>query len=359
MLGVATAMFLFCAVHAMKRGVDNAIRRRGDEATLVVYRENRFCPFTSQLPENYGDQIGRIDGVKSVTPMMILVNNCRAGLDVVTFRGVPAERLSGAVSEGFQLAAGNLEEWANRTDGALVGERLAARRNLKVGDRFSAAGITIHVSGILSSSSPQDQTVAYVHLGFLQRAAGNRQGVVTQFIVTVNEPGELDGVAARIDDHFRHSQAPTWTAPEKAFTARAVADIVELVGFAGWLGWGSLLAVFALVANSIVLSVNDRVKDHAVMQTLGYSSLLIGKLIVLEGLLVSLAGGLLGLFAATLVSLVGRFTVSAEGLSIVVEVGLATILVGLFVSVLVGVLASLAPAWRAGRLSTAEAFRAV
>src|SRR5215204_3083675 len=91
LLGVGTAMFLFSAVQAMQRGVEEATQTTAADTTLVVYRENRFCPATSRLPEHYLDRIKRIDGVQSVVPMKIEVTNCRTSLDVVTFRGVPPE----------------------------------------------------------------------------------------------------------------------------------------------------------------------------------------------------------------------------------------------------------------------------
>jgi len=357
--GVALAMFLFCAVQTMRSGVDAATRRTAGETTLVVYRENRFCPFTSKLPEDYAGKIAAIPGVASVIPMKIVVNNCRASLDVVTFRGVPDDTFE---KEGIDvvLRSGSREEWARRSDSALLGERLAARRGLSVGDRFSAAGITAHVAGIVSSKNPQDESVAYVHLGFLQRAAGrSNAGIVTQFNVQVTDPSTLDAVASAIDAEFKTSQAPTWTSSEKAFVARAVSDIVDLVRFAGWLGLGSLVAIFALVANAISLSVQDRVKDHAVMQTLGYPESMIARLIVAESLGISLFGGAVGVAAAAIVSKIGQFTFSVEGMSVTLEATPLTIATGAVLCAVIGVGAGILPAIRAARLSTAEAFRAV
>ena len=89
--GVAIAMFLFCTVESMRRGVEAATRVTAADTTLVVYRENRYCPFTSRLPQHYERRIASIPGVASVVPMRIHVSNCRASLDVVTFRGVPEE----------------------------------------------------------------------------------------------------------------------------------------------------------------------------------------------------------------------------------------------------------------------------
>src|SRR5688572_11482000 len=71
--GVAMAMFLFCAVQAMQGGVQEATQTTARDTTLVVYRQNRFCPATSRLPQYYGDRIAKVLGVVSVVPMKIVV----------------------------------------------------------------------------------------------------------------------------------------------------------------------------------------------------------------------------------------------------------------------------------------------
>ena len=101
--GVATAMFLFCAVQSMQQGAAAATQATAADTTLVVYRENRYCPFTSRLPEHYTSRIEKIPGVRNVIPVRIVVNNCRTSLDVVTFRGVPAEPFAAGHAKSFKL----------------------------------------------------------------------------------------------------------------------------------------------------------------------------------------------------------------------------------------------------------------
>lgn len=358
--GVATAMFLFCSVQAMQNGAEAATRVTASDTTLVVYRENRYCPAASRLPEDYLGRIQGIPGVKSVTPMRIVVNNCRTSLDVVTFRGVPKGSFLQERSGSIQLIDGSLEDWGNRSDAALLGETLATRRGLRVGDRFDAAGVTVYVAGIARSKEPQDQNVAYVHLPFLQRSTGDRKlGVVTQFNVRVSDPSLLEEVAAAIDAEFANDREPTQTSPEKAFVARAASDIIEIVGFTRWLGWACLAAVLALVGNAIVLSVQGRIRDHAVLQTLGYDGGLIARLIVSEGLVLSALGGLVGTLAAFLMIRSGGFAVSSEGFSIEVTAGPSVFAAGFAISVALGILAGLLPAWQASRREIAACFRAV
>src|SRR5687767_15980133 len=109
--GVATAMFLFASIQAMQAGVKEATQTTARDTTLVVYRQNKFCPATSRLPEYYGDRIAKVPGVVSVVPMKIVVNNCRTSLDVVTFRGVPEEAFVERYVKELKLLDGSIEQW--------------------------------------------------------------------------------------------------------------------------------------------------------------------------------------------------------------------------------------------------------
>jgi putative ABC transport system permease protein len=358
--GVTVAMFLFSSVQAMQAGVTSATRTNAQDTTLVVYRKDRYCPFASRMPQSYEEQIRRIPGVASVVPIQIVVNNCRTSLDVVTFRGVPSEPFAAAFAPTFTFRAGSLAEWQRRSDAVLLGETLAQRRGLKVGDRFQAAGITVYVAGIIHSDGPQHDNVGYTHLEFLQYASGTRAGgIVTQFNVKVTDPGQLASIAKAIDAEFAAAQEPTHTSPEREFVARAASDVVEIVGFVGWLGWGCLAAVLALVGNAIVLSVQDRIREHAVLQTLGYRGGLIARLIVGEGLVLSIAGGVIGCALAAALLTYGRFALSVDGLSIPVESGVRVAAEGLAIAGLLGVVAGLVPAWQAARREIVACFRAV
>ena len=123
--GIAIAMFLFTAVQAMQQGVEKATKASADDTALVVYRKDRFCPATSQLPQDYSSKIARIDGVTEVIPVKVVVNNCRTSLDVVTFRGVPKDMFLAERGEDLEIVSGSIEDWKRRTDASLIGETLA------------------------------------------------------------------------------------------------------------------------------------------------------------------------------------------------------------------------------------------
>ena len=359
--GIAIAMFLFCFVEAMRDGVSNATTASAEDATLIVYRQNRYCPFSSKLPQYYGDRIEKIEGVTSAVPVQITVTNCRASLDVVTFRGVPRDELVDVLEPGWTIANGSISDWKKRGDGALIGESLAARRGVRVGDRFSAAGLTVYVAGIIESEAPQDRNVSYVHLPFLQESmrTGGTGGSVTQFMVKVNNPLVMDEVARTIDGEFRFESHPTSTSSEKAFVGRAARDIIEIVGFATWLGWSALVTVFALVANAIVLAMRDRIRDHAVLQTLGFTGGLIGFMVVFEGAVLGILGGGIGALAAWSVARIGHFSMTMEGLNVEISTSPLLLLIGISLSLALGILAGIVPAWRVSRREIAHSFRTV
>ena len=348
MAGVAAGMFLFTAVETMQHSLGRVTRAGADDTTLVVYRENRFCPATSRLPEHYLSTIRRIEGVREAIPIQIVVNNCGASLDVITFRGVPPEGLRG-YNPDLNVIAGSFEEWSRRSDAALVGQTFAQRRGLRAGDKFEAVGINVHVAGIIQSEESQDNNVAYVHLPFLQQASRVGLGTVTQFNVKVASADLLNQVAQRIDDTFRADSQPTVTRPEKAFFAETAKQMIEIIGFTRWLGLGAVAAVLGLIANAVLLIVRSRVKETAVLQTLGFSRLRIAILVAAEGLLLGLLGGALGVLTAYLFFHWQSYTLGNEGLTLAITPSLLVLFKGLVVALLLGFLASLYPAWRASR----------
>ena len=357
--GIAVATFLFSFVESMRDGVSKATEAGAAETRLVVYRKNRFCPFASQLPQSYQRSILSIEGVKSAVPIKIVVNNCRASLDVVTFRGVPDEGYLQEHIAKTQLRSGSISDWQSRGDAVLIGAALADRRRLRAGDRFDAAGVRSWVAGVFDSDDAQDRNVAYAHLGFLQETAqrGGTGGIVTQFNVEVKDPAQMEAVAAAIDEAFAHDQYPTTTRPESAFVARAARDVIVLVRFASIVGWASLAAVFALIANAIALAVRDRIRDHAILQTLGWTGADIAWMVVMEASMLGATGGAIGAIGAHAAIALTHLNFTMEGVSIEVTASNAATLAGVLLATLLGAVAGVVPALSAARREIVQGFR--
>lgn len=346
--GVGAGMFLFSAVETMQQSLRLAMNSKADETTLIVYRENRFCPSTSRLPEHYLSEIRRIDGVKEAIPVQIVVNNCGASLDVITFRGVPPGDLESYNPE-LKVESGSMADWTNRSDGALLGANFAARRGLKPGDQFEAVGVRVYVAGVVSSPLAQDNNVAYVHLPFLQQSSRIGLGTVTQFNVRVESQEDLEPVATEIDALFSADSAPTETRPEKAFVAQIAGDMIEIIHFTRWLGIGAVIAVLGLVANALLLVARGRVKENAILQTIGFPRTSVAVLMLWEGVMLGLAGGIVGSLSAAAFFHFKRFTFGNEGISLALSPSLHVTVTGLILAIFLGLLASLWPAYVASR----------
>ncbi len=358
-LGIAVAVFLLCAERAMHAGVAEATSANERDTRLIVYRANRFCPFTSRIPERYTDDLLRIPGVKSAVPVQIIVSNCRASLDVIVFRGVRAADAEATLAPRLKFIAGSMREFLARGDGALVGSALADRRHLKVGDLLRSAGLTVTVAGIVEAEGPQDRNACFVQLPFLQSSTGGVQGGdVTEFEVEVDDPSRLTEVAAAIDEHFAADAAPTSTRAEKAFVARAAQDLVAIARFAGWLGLGALVAVFALVANSIVLSLEGRTREIAILQSIGFKGALVAWTVLVESTALALCGSVLGAGLAYAALAFGKFGLGAEGVLVEFRPSLSISLAAVAAAVVVGIAAGAVPAISVARRSIVEGLKA-
>lgn len=349
-------MFLFTSVQTMQHSLTRVIQSGADDTVLVVYRENRFCPMTSRLPEHYLREIQRIPGVEEAIPIQIAVNNCGASLDVITFRGVPPATLS-RYNPDLQVLSGSMERWQSRSDAALVGEQLAHQRGLSPGDTFEAVGVRVWVAGIVSSPLQQDNNVAYVHLPFLQQSSRIGLGTVTQFNVRVSDTLQSASVAQAIDDLFATDQAPTTTRPEKAFFMQTAHDMIEMIHFTRWIGLGAVMAVLGLVANSLLLAASGRVQESAVLQTIGYSRSAVSSIMIGEGAVLGLAGGLIGSLGATLFFYLQSYTIGNEGLVLALVPSLNVTTKALTIACVLGLVASLWPAWTAAKHPLVESLR--
>lgn len=355
--GVASALLLLLLTRSMADGLDRALSGSEAARTLVVYRQNRYCPQTSFLPEFYVRRIENIAGVTSVLPVKVFLNNCRASLDLVAFQGAPIDRLFGA--RDLKIVAGDVERFKREKDAALLGRAFAERKGLAVGDQFRFGAIDVKVAGIFASGEPVEEGIVMTHLEYLQRAGPvDKQGTVTQFDVKIDDAGRAKEIAAEIDALFASADAPTDTRPKIAFLEGATKDLREILRFAAALAAACVFVVLTLVANTVVMSVQERVKEFGVLRTLGYRGAHVVLVVLAEAALLAFAGGALGVAAAVAIVRATDLTFGAEGIAVAFSADWRLAAEGVLAAVLTGVLAGLLPAWRASRLRVADALRA-
>ena len=354
--GAAVAMFVFCFVGSVQEGLHRLTTGSDADRSLIVFQENRFCPTTSRLPEGYATKIREINGVRDVMPIQVWTNNCRASLDIVVFNG--ADPIQIQKSRPLTLVSGSWQQFQSQRDAAIVGRNVANRRGLKVGDQFSIGDISVRIAGLFSSTVPSEENLIYTSLAFLQYARGlNAAGLVTQHEVQLTDDADPDRVASEIDSKLRAGAVATKTRRKGAFQASTLSDLVDLIGFAHWLGYACVGLVLSLVATTTVMSVQDRIKEYAVLQTIGVRPLTTMRLVLTESTLLCLVGGVTGTLLAMLALSLGGFAIGAEGATIAFRPSVAQAFSGSAISLCVGVISGLPPAIQASTISIVHALR--
>lgn len=354
--GAAVAMFVFCFVGSVQEGLNRLTSGSDADRSLIVFQENRFCPTSSRLPEDYAGKIMEVSGVREVMPIQVWTNNCRASLDIVVFNGANPDQIRS--SRPIKLVSGNWQEFESQTDAAIVGRNVAQRRSLSVGDQFSIGNLSVKIAGVFESSVPSEENLIYTSLAFLQYTRGlDAAGLVTQHEVQLTDDADPDRVAADIDAALRAGSVATRTRRKGAFQVSTLSDLVDLIGFAHWLGYACVGLVLSLVATTTVMSVQDRIKEYAVLQTIGVRPARAMRLVLAESTILCLVGGIAGTSLALAALGVGGFAIGAEGATIAFRPSIGLALSGAIVSLLVGIAAGLAPAVQAATVPIVNALR--
>jgi len=344
-VGAALAMGLFSFVRTVDRGVTD-LARRSNAPVLVVFQDSRFCPLTSYLPARYAPTIRDVEGVADVLPTLVFINSCRANLDLVTLHGVERKGLEAVY--GLDVRSGSLADWRGRSDGALVGRRLAERRGLSVGDRVRLGEVDVHVSGIVAGRGAGIDNIAFIHIDQLALAR-DRLGAATQFVVRLEPGASPEEVSAAIDAKFHNDEARTDTKTMQAFVAGAVGEIAEVVEFARVLGYLAVLVVALVLANTVYISAQSRATEMGVLETIGLTKARLAVLISLEGVGLGLVGGVLGAGVVAIALTIHPVTLGVEGYGIDFKPSLVVVAQTILASLVVGALASIGPAIEVAR----------
>lgn len=356
--GSAVALFVFCFIQSIQEGMRDLRSRQEANGSLIVFQANKFCPATSHLPQDYDQQIRKFNGVKDVIPIQVFTNNCRASLDVVVFYGVPPHKLRTA--RDFEFIQGDWNEFETHQDAAIVGQAVAARRGIEIGDKFSIGDLSVNVAGIYRSNNPAEENYIYSHLEFLQRRQGaNLVGTVTQLEVLLQPGADLEAVSTRIDDLYRAGPVETNTRSKGVFQAKSLGDLSQLIEMAHYLGLACVGLVLALVATTTLMSVEDRIQEHAVLRTLGFSGSKVFGVVLAESTLLSLAGGILGVGIALITLKLSSLSVGAEAVTVAFIPSFRLAGTGLLLALITGMGAGVVPAWYASRTEIVPALRSV
>jgi putative ABC transport system permease protein len=268
---------------------------------------------------------------------------------------------------------------------AIVGDGVAERLRLELGSRLvlMAAGAggelesqLVLVTGIFRTGVPEvDRGVVQLPISTAREwlELGDDATSISVILTSDDRTGQI---ATAIHQRLRGGGVgadriavrPWWEAMPDLYAglrADAVQTYVMLV---------ILLGIVALaVVNSILMAVLNRTREFGVMRALGLSRFSVGAMVMVEGVILTLASGLVGMLLGLTISL-GLFR---DGVDIswlfggdlafagaivepIITPAVLTVDVVAILSIVmaIGILATLYPAWHATRIEPAEAMKA-
>ena len=331
-------------------------------------------------------KIRALPGVTGVTPItdnVVFVTSPEGGATGGEVRGIRPEDLlnKGPVSRSFNF--GNAAEFGTEDNTVVIGDRLAQKLGIHVGDKLTVISPTGNATAFGSMPRIGDyRVVATFNVGMYQVDS-----------TTIFMPLHAAQVLFRLPDRVSNLQVFLADSDKMSETARAIAGVAgDGIRIFDWQRQNSaylnaigternvmflILTLIILVAafnviSSLIMLVKDKARDIAILRTMGATRGMIMRIFFLSGAAVGVIGTLAGVglglaFALNIESIrqfLQRFTgtdlFSAEiyflsQLPAKVETGevalVAVIALGL------SFLATIYPSWRAAKLDPVEALR--
>ena len=350
MLGIAVSIFIFAALLSLDQGVRRMVDSTGSNNVLTVFERYKACPPTSRIPVHYADKMAELPGVEDVMPVRFLLSTCRTTTDLVAIHGITPSKLR-HFSE-LAIPEEQYNAFADERGAAIVGRPVAERYGWRIGDAVTLTqlgGVSFTVRGIYDAPGSSIEQVVLVDRAYLELAI-DQVGEVTMFLVALAPGASSDSVSAAIDAQFTNYDTQTKTSAEKAFIARTIADFRDMVTFSQLVAYVALVLLLAAVANSVSMSVRDRLREMAIMKLLGFDSDGVQRMVLTEAVITGFFASLLGLALAWAVVTFGGFVISVEGFSITPHLSQRIALLALGAGLLLGYLGAYLPALGGSRM---------
>jgi putative ABC transport system permease protein len=244
----------------------------------------------------------------------------------------------------------------------IVGKVTAEKYNIKLGDRVTLTGdifpitLELTVRGIYQGRADNESlffNVDYLYEGLPER----RRDFAGTFTVLADSPDSVPRIAKDIDDAYRNAPIQTRTESEQAFALGFISFLGNVKVFLLSICAAVTFTILLVSANTMAMSVRERVREVGVLKTLGFSNGAILGIILGEAAFLSLIGGIIGcLMAVGLTAMVRQapaFILQLKTLSL--EPSVAALILG--IGVVIGVVSSFIPAWNASRTPILDSLR--
>ncbi len=366
-IGIAGVVVVFLAVLSIGEGFRHAMRGTGDPQTVIVMRLGSATEMTSGLT---GDDAKIImdapgiergpDGVHASPELFVIVGHpmkSRQAVANVPLRGVSAVAV--AVRRGLKISEGRM--FQPGTNEIVVG-RAASRQfaSLSVGSTVRWGEGAWQVVGIFDAGGSVSESEIWCDVRVLQPVY--RRGNTYQSVYArLESVGSFERFKDALTTDRRLTVEVVREPDYYAGQSQALEVVIRTVGFtiAGLMGLG---AIFGAV-NTMYTAVAGRTREIATLRALGFGAGPVVVSVLVEALLLSIVGGLIG-GALAWAAFDGYQTATMNWQSfsqVAFSFSVTPVLLtrGLLYAVLMGLLGGLMPALRAARLPVVSALRQI
>jgi putative ABC transport system permease protein len=383
LLGIAIGIMAIISLLALGEGMQQAVTGELSSLSDVIIVSTGgggFSSFGGGGSTSAGEYftqrdiagIERIQGIKEVSTQL-------SGVGLVEYNGKTAVLSLTGMEVGvmkLQYASQNLEAGGFLNEGEqnkiMIGNSIAHDTfdaDISVGGRIKINGQKFFVSGIFGKQgfggSSSDSIVLMSSRDF-QKLTG--QSNISLIYVRVNNVNDAESIATTIQNaingnHGKKDFATATTMTSILKTVQNIIGILQLV----LVGIASIALVVASIGimNTMLTSVMERTREIGIMKAIGATTRDIMSIFIIEGVLMSGVGGIIGIIlgvfgSQALTLILGSFMSMGGGggsFQLVPIITITSVVLAIAVSLIVGVLSSLYPAWRAARMSPIEAVR--
>lgn len=372
MLGVAFVAGSFVLADSLKATFDNLFTSLNQDIDLVVRRESTVDSTEAErdpVPAELVDTIAAVPGVEQVEGTL-----ARYALmldqdgEAIATNGAPAFGISwqgeDASVAGVELKDGRAPVGAGEV---AIDKATADRVDYRVGDEISI---------VFDTGQREFEIVGLVGLGNADGFGGATISLLDPATAAdvFDAPGEFDEIDVVVADGADPATVQAAVAdalPERTevITGQEAADeiadgINEIVD-----AFGTGLLVFAFVTafvsafiinNVFGITIGQRLRELALLRAVGASSSQVQRLVVVEGLVVSVVSTIVGIFGGLVVAsgLISLFNAAGAGFpETPLQMQSRTVVVALIVGIGITLLSVLIPARRASRIPPVAAMR--
>lgn len=335
----------------------------GQDLRLVTRHK---VSITNVMPSWYKDRIKNVPGVKDVIVWQWFggwyKNEEREQRYFFPRFAAEADRLFNVYPE-WQIPDDQKRAFIADRTGCIIGATVAANHGLKIGDKVRIRGsifpfdLDLTVRGIYTS--PQDSDSLWFQFKYFEEGIralgwGNFAGTFTSM---VDSTDSIPRISRTIDEMFANSEAPTKTESEYAFGLSFLSMLGDVKLILLSICGAVMFAILLVAANTMAMSVRERVREVGVMKTLGFTKERLLSILIAESLLITLIGAALGMVMAQLLCGVLRQAppVVQQIKTISLTPPVLAFLLG--VALFVGFASSIVPAWTAARTPVLDALR--